>query len=111
MDDRNRRLGAKSFSDRIRGSRQKIPVGGADLSDAMRGSVVNGSALGRLSFSKICRFLPAPFVGEIRTISFVSSPARSNRATTGCISMALLRRVASGRSDERTHTNDYGHLR
>src|SRR5258706_12229210 len=53
-------------------------------------SVVNGSALGRLSFSKICRFLPAPFVGEIRTISFVSSPARSNRATTGCISMALL---------------------
>src|SRR6267378_2389655 len=45
---------------------KKIPAGGADLSDALRRSMVNGSALGRLSFSKICRFLPAPFVGEIR---------------------------------------------
>src|SRR6266481_9138369 len=111
MDDRNRRLGAKSFSNRVRGPGQKIPVGGADLSDALRGSMVHGRALGRISFSKVCGLLSASLVGEICTISFVSSAARSGRATRDRIPMALLRRAASGRSYERTHANDYGNLR
>src|SRR5262249_40641078 len=100
MDHRRWRFGAKAFSDRLRRSHQEISLGGADLSSALRGSVVNGRTLDRFSVCKIHRVLRAALIGKVRALYVFLPTARSRRAERAGLSMALLRRSAPGRSDE-----------
>jgi len=73
VDDRSQWLGPKAVSDRIRRPHQKVPFGGAGLSYAVRGSMVNGRALDRISISKIYGVLPASTIGQICTIYLLLS--------------------------------------
>src|SRR5882724_2929525 len=100
MDNRDRRSGAEAFPDRLRGSHQKILPGRADLSAPLRRGVVDGRALGRLSFLQICRTVRAALTGEIRALYDFLPTGRSCRAARAGVCLALLRRAAPGRSDE-----------
>src|SRR5438309_3420260 len=111
MDRRDRRSSAKAFPDWFRRSHPKIPTGGADLSSPLCRGMVDGGALGRLSVRKIRRVLRAALIREVRTLYLLSPAGRSGGTTGTSISVALLRRSAHGRSDERVDADDYGNLR
>src|SRR5882724_7814855 len=110
MDDRDWRSGAKTFPDRLRRSRQKISTGGANLPAPLRRGVVDGRPLGRLPFLQVRRAVRAALIGGIRALYVFLPTGRSRGTKRTIISLALLRRPAPERSDERVDAADYWNL-
>src|SRR5258707_8978584 len=110
MDDRDWRSGAKTFPNWLRRSHQKISAGGANLPAPLCRGVVDGRPLGRLPFLQVRRAVRAALIGEIRALYVFLPTGRSRGTERTRLSLALLRRPAPERSDERVDAADYWNL-